>query len=299
MQSGSQTSTSFPQDYFLSQYQGARDNQEDFATFKVLSGDEGLLSVLCDGMGGHTSGEVASRSAVNQFVKTYESLNNGDVFSKLKQSLDEANRYLKELIIERQDLKGMGCTLVAAYIAKSQLYWISVGDSLLFIFRDNKLLRLNEDHSMYGLIQESLKLGKITEQEAAGFINKNALRSALTGDEIPLVDKPVSAFELRDSDLIILASDGLLTLANQEIETVISDARKGDCKTIVNSLLSRIKRKKSPSQDNTTIQAIKIHTNQKSLNFSRWKKLVFIIFFSMLGASLVIYIGIKLGVQNA
>jgi len=146
--------------------------------------------------------------------------------------------------------------LIGAYIDKNGLQWISVGDSPLFLFRNGKLSRLNADHSMAPLISESLSQGKITKDEAQNHPNRHALRSAVMGDELPLIDAPNSPIALFKGDVVILASDGLLTLSMKEIELIISRNLGGQAETLAQLLLSAVEAKKLPRQDNTSVQVI-------------------------------------------
>lgn len=239
------------------QYIGQRELQEDFCQFRLLP-DGGLLAILSDGMGGHTSGEVASNGAVNAFDKSFMSYSGASISSKLGASLTSANTELARLIDANPRLNGMGCTLIGAYINRNGINWVSVGDSLLYLYRAGKLKQINEDHSMAPLIQESLRAGKITQQEAENYPNKNALRSALMGSEIPLIDSPEAPLKLIAGDILIIASDGLLTLSEKEIISAINKTYSLGAEIISNNLIKFVKEKNIKNQDNITVQVIKI-----------------------------------------
>jgi PPM family protein phosphatase len=239
------------------QYIGQRESQEDFCQFRLLP-DGGLLAILSDGMGGHTSGEVASNAAVNAFDKSFMSYSGASISSKLGASLASANSELARLIGNNSRLNGMGCTLIGAYINVNCIYWVSVGDSLLYLFRNGKLKQINQDHSMAPLIQESLRVGKITRQEAEAYPNKNALRSALMGSEIPLIDSPEAPLKLCAGDILVIASDGLLTLDENEIVSVINKNYSFDAEVLSNNLIKVVKERNVKNQDNITVQVIKI-----------------------------------------
>ncbi len=252
------------------QYIGQRESQEDFCQFRLLS-DGGLLAILSDGMGGHTSGEVASNAAVNAFDKSFVSYSGVSISSKLGASLTSANSELAKLIDANPRLNGMGCTLIGAYINANYIYWVSVGDSLLYLFRDGKIKQINQDHSMAPLIQESLRAGKITRQEAETYPNKNALRSALMGSEIPLIDSPEAPLKLCAGDILVIASDGLLTLSENEIVAVINKNNSVDAEVISNNLIKIVKERNIKNQDNITVQVIKMPADLTKRSSARTK----------------------------
>jgi serine/threonine protein phosphatase PrpC len=240
------------------QYLGERSSQEDYSQFRLFPSDDGLLSVLADGMGGHTSGEIASTAAVQAFDRIFKSFSGASPTSKLGASLTGANSELSLMIANNPSLDGMGCTLIGAYFNQKGLYWISVGDSLIYLFREGRLKQINEDHSMAPLIEESLRLGKLTKQEAENYPSKNALRSALMGGDIPLIDAPETPLELYAGDVVLIASDGILSLSTNEILSLIAKNFTNGAEGISNSLIKSIKEKNKKNQDNTTIQVIKI-----------------------------------------
>lgn len=249
---------------------GSRSSQEDYSLFRAFKNQFGLLVVLADGMGGHTSGEIASNNAVNAFDKTFHSYPSESTALKLGASLSEANSQLTKLINLNPQLDGMGCTLIGAYIDRGGIHWVSVGDSLLYLYRNGKLIRLNDDHSMTPLIEESLRTGKITREEAANYPNKNALRSAVMGSDLPLIDAPAAPKKLHGGDIIVVASDGILSLTDGQIASHLNKFSDATADSIAKNLLQAVETQKKPNQDNTTIQIIKI-PNSFGKGFSKSK----------------------------
>ncbi len=264
-------------DFSAIQYLGERTSQEDYSQFRLFPGDNGLLSVLADGMGGHTSGEIASTSATQAFDRIFKSFSGVSPTSKLGASLTAANSELSLMIANNPSLDGMGCTLIGAYFNQKGLYWISVGDSLIYLFRDGKLKQINEDHSMAPLIEESLRLGKLTKQEAENYPNKNALRSALMGGDIPLIDAPENPLELYSGDVVLIASDGILSLSSNEILSLIAKNYSSGAEGISNSLIKLIRDKKRKNQDNTTVQVIKIPDHFSTKPNKKFRSIAYIL----------------------
>ena len=96
----------------------------------------------------------------------------------------------------------MGCTIVAAWIDDLGIRWTSVGDSLLLLYRLPDVIRLNADHSLGSFLDEQARQNKITRSEARRNRNRNALRSALTGSKIDLIDLRSEPLELRPGDWV-------------------------------------------------------------------------------------------------
>lgn len=235
---------------------GDRSGQEDYSLFRLLKNGSELLIVLADGMGGHTSGEVASKNTVTVFDSTFTSYPSESVSTKLGAALQQANSDLSRLISKNQSLDGMGCTLVGAHIGSEGLRWISVGDSLLYLYRDGSLTHLNADHSMAPIIEESFRSGKISKEEALNHPNKNALRSAVMGSEIPLIDSPQFPLSIYHGDILIVASDGLLTLSADQIINTLGKYKNQTADEIASALVNGVVSKKRPRQDNTTVQVL-------------------------------------------
>lgn len=240
---------------------GAREIQEDYALFRAGPSGAELLAVLADGMGGHTGGEVASKMAVDAFVATFNAYPAGSVPAKLGAALNEANNHLASGIKNAPALEGMGCTLVGIYLDARGLQWISVGDSPLFLYRNGLVTRLNADHSMAPVIEESLRQGRITKEEASSHPSRNALRSALTGESLAMIDTPSSPRPLCKGDVVILASDGLLSLSQSEIANVVSRNPGATAERLAQMLIVAVETKKRPRQDNTTVQVIILPTS--------------------------------------
>lgn len=245
-------------DFSGKEYLGDRPGQEDYSIFRTLANGTELIAVLADGMGGHTSGEVASKLAVDTFDATFSNHTSNLIPVKLGAALQQCNSELANCIRSNPALDGMGCTLVGIYISKAGIEWISVGDSPLFLFRSGKLTRLNADHSMAPVIAESLKSGKINKEEAKNHPNRNALRSALMGGELNLVDASSSPNSLYAGDIVLLASDGLLTLSDSQIQKLLSSCKNISAQAIADLLINEVKAKNKPRQDNTTVQVVVI-----------------------------------------
>ena len=175
--------------------QGDRGYQEDDFSIRLLTGGEDLpdedrlLLVLADGMGGHAGGAVASKTVVQAFQDAFHR-NADTIADRFNAGINAANSAVKEKQRADPALSEMGATLVAALVIGPSLYWTSVGDSILWLFREDRLHRLNADHSMRPLLQYLVELGRLTEEEASNDPRMHQLRSVIYGESIPRRDCP-------------------------------------------------------------------------------------------------------------
>ena len=240
---------------FGRQIKGERSGQEDEFDIRLIDerdGSKGLLLVLADGMGGYAGGAMASRTAILHFVDRFMA-SGGEVNARLQQGLDWANQQIAAQKQENARYAQMGCTLVAAYIASNRLYWVSVGDSMLYLCRGAELLRLNEDHSMAPVLEGMVDIGRMTAQEAASDGRRNQLRSVVSGEEISLVDLPEEPVSLYDGDYLLLASDGLQSVPEQEVCEIIRSGAEASMEDLTTELIVAVKDKGVGNQDNTSL----------------------------------------------
>lgn len=251
------------QDFAARQYKGRRDNQEDYYAFADAS-DPGeqpldrLMLVIGDGLGAHAGGAVASYLAVNAFVRAFHE-REGETATRLSEALDVANETLG-LVSSRMPLVAppMGTTLVSIVVGPEGLQWISVGDSPLFLFRDGRLNRLNADHSLAPLLEERVRHGDLTAEEAAHHPDRHTLQSALLGMHMALIDLTPEPLPLQSGDLIIAASDGIFTLTHTAVEELLTFGRHTTADKIVDAILFAIRRINHDRQDNATIGVVKV-----------------------------------------
>lgn len=251
--------------------QGARSYQEDTAlTWPPAPGqlhlppfspagqkaDGTLAAVLADGMGGHAGGALASRMACEQFLASV--LREGGPNSRrLLAALEAANRAIARKVDANPALFGMGATLVGVLFAPGGIEWLSVGDSPLLLFRDSEIAHLNEDHSLAPELDRLAALGTITAEEAREDPRRHMLRSAVTGEEIDLVDVSRRPLVLRPGDYVILASDGVHTLDDGEIARVIAAYAADGAEAVAEALIRAVESVRDPHQDNATVVAVR------------------------------------------
>jgi len=252
--------------------QGARDYQEDALISDFSNGAELGFVVLADGMGGHAAGDVASKIVVTEMFSELTFMRAEMVASKtcicemLRKAALVANETLKAHVTQHPETKGMGATLVATVILDERLYWISIGDSPLFLFRDNTLRQLNEDHSLSRTIDTMVKTGVLSAQDGENHPDRNVLTSVLFGEPIAEIDCPSEPTELRAGDTLIVASDGLQFLTDAEIKTLLQDRPFSRSSEIADALMSGVQNLNDPDLDNVSLTVIQVRHSKESVS---------------------------------
>ncbi|WP_052261715.1 PP2C family protein-serine/threonine phosphatase [Leisingera sp. ANG-M1] len=243
--------------------QGRRERQEDAVAADFLAGAGIGFAVLADGMGGHAAGDIASKIAVTEVFSDLK-LRAGEpaamearIGKVLQAAADGANACLGEYAGGRPESRGMGTTLLAPVLFQDRLYWISVGDSPLYLFRNESLLRLNADHSMAAEFADLVAQGRMAAAEAAGHPDRHCVTSVLNGAEIRRVDCRSAPVRLHPGDILLAASDGLQFLAEAEIAGVLAAERHSTSARIGAVLMQQLEQLNAPEQDNAAICVIK------------------------------------------
>lgn len=168
------------------------------------------LFVVADGMGGHNAGDFASRFAVEQLVGLARESKIKDPVLFLRVAIEEVNSRLYEESVSKPELEGMGTTMVAAIADNCTLYIANVGDSRLYLLRD-ELEQITRDHS---LVEELVSLGRLERDSEAYKSQKNVITRAV--GILPDVDVDFFEVPLQECDCILMCSDGLTNMIDDE-----------------------------------------------------------------------------------
>jgi len=191
-------------------------------------GDQGLVLVVSDGMGGALAGDVASKMAI-EAVRDVLLASNADgagcepdasLVDCLKEATMQANRNIHYKSLEDSRCSGMGATLTGAAIKDDKLDLVQVGDSRAYVMRGNQIRLATKDQS---LVQQLVDVGQISEEEAETHMFRNVILQAL-GAQNELT--PATArIQIRRGDVLLLCSDGLSgKLRNEEIRQIVADS---------------------------------------------------------------------------
>ena len=184
-----------------------RKNNEDNY---LLRKDPCYIIVVADGMGGHRAGDVASQMAVD-IIKKYEFNFENNIFNEIQDLINLINNKIIKKGEENPEYKGMGTTLSFALIYEKKLYIGHVGDSRIYLFRDNKLNKITTDDS---LVNELIESGRLNPNEAFDHPQKHILTQALGIDKD--INIETEEVELKDEDLLLLCTDGLTDMIREE-----------------------------------------------------------------------------------
>jgi serine/threonine protein phosphatase PrpC len=186
-----------------------REGNED-AVNVVFVPDGALVATLCDGMGGHAAGEVASDLAVKTIVEHAPQL---DSAASLVSAVDAANRRIRRAMSRDRALLGMGTTCVVLRLREQSAICAHVGDSRAYLVRDGGIYRLTEDHSH---VRDLVRDGSLADQDARHHPDKNVILRALGPAEHVEATTWSAPLQLRAGDRFLLSSDGLHDLADDQ-----------------------------------------------------------------------------------
>lgn len=178
--------------------------------------DESLLCIVCDGMGGAKSGNVASALATEVFTQEVaRSRRPGMSQEKIGQMLLEAAKLANITVFdqarESEEFTGMGTTLVAAYVEKDTAVLLNVGDSRGYLLNQDGVQLVTKDHS---LVQLMVQRGELTWEQAKSYPGKNLITRAI-GTEAT-VECDLFFLQLQKADALLLCTDGLSNLVDDQ-----------------------------------------------------------------------------------
>lgn len=202
-----------------------RDSNQDAYAVGEFS-DEVVWAVVCDGMGGAAGGNIASALAVKVIsdkinVSYREQMRDSSIKNMLDSALNAANVEVFDMAESKQELKGMGTTVVCVIVKDGQAYIAHAGDSRAYILKNGEISQITTDHSM---VQDLLDRGKITSEQALNHPNKNIITRAVGVDENIEID--FDQIDLDDDTTLLLCTDGLSNyVSNEEILELTSDGK--------------------------------------------------------------------------
>lgn len=250
-----------------SQNQGSRPYQEDSFGYSnltdsgVVSG-KGLLAVLSDGMGGLQDGKSVADYVVQSSIAMFNA-NGLNPRDDIGMQLNNIFCRINESICEKYSSIGTnvaGATAVLAYIFKNRIYWLTVGDSRLYCFREGHLLQMNEDHDYKNhLYREYIdEGGSISEIEADP--QKDSLVCFVGTKDIPHIDIGHKGYRIKPNDIFVLCSDGIYNgITKESMEAILSSCE--NVQEASDRIVSEVLAAGFPGQDNMTVMVIKCRKN--------------------------------------
>ncbi len=233
---------------------GGRESQQDsfgISNMKnqMIAQTKGILSVVADGMGGLSRGaEISSLVTVSMLRYFHEHIFREKYDMEMLKMLYRANDEVNHLLGEKGVGKS-GTTVVAAMIKKEMLYFIGVGDSRLYLFRNGTLLKLNREHVYSRQLDEKAARGDILLSEARFHPMRYALTSFLGIGDLDEIDRNTEGIKLTKKDRILLMTDGIYgALSEEEIIKCMLETPKESAACMERMILNKNK----TGQDNFT-----------------------------------------------
>ena len=208
------------------------------------------LFIVADGMGEHKAGDYASKFCVEFFTKQITESSQTSPIVMIEEAIKNTNDELYKKSKEQKELEGMGTTFVVATISNSEMYVANIGDSRLYVI-SKEIRQITEDHS---LVQAMVKTGELNKDEAKEHPNKNIITRALGVNET--VEPDVFEVELEEGDIVLMCSDGLTNmLEDNTIEKVVRE-NADDLQTASETLVKLANQ--NGGKDNITVIIVKV-----------------------------------------
>ncbi|PJY98708.1 MULTISPECIES: protein-serine/threonine phosphatase PrpC [Bacillus] len=198
-------------------------NEDDAGIFKGK--DDFVLAVVADGMGGHLAGDVASKMAVKAMGEKWNEAETIPVAPAacenwLNEQILAVNSKIYEHAQAHEECQGMGTTIVCALFTGKTVSVAHIGDSRCYLLQDSDFIQVTEDHS---LVNELVRTGEISREDAEHHPRKNVLTKALGTDQSVSID--TRSFDIEPGDKLLLCSDGL---TNKVEGTELKDILQSD-----------------------------------------------------------------------
>lgn len=229
-----------------------KSNEDYFIGERVKSGE--YLFAVADGMGGHRAGDVASKLGAVTFVKHFKKLRKkktSTVSSAVNRALDKANLAILDKATNDPRKKGMGTTFSALVISRMKAYMAHVGDSRIYLVRDDAISQLTTDHTFVGKMVEE---GRLTEDEAREHPQKNILYMSL-GARQAFEPEITKNYDVKEDDIFIMCSDGLNNMVTDE--TIKEYVQSYEAKEAVEQLIRLAN--ESGGTDNITLMVVHVN----------------------------------------
>ncbi|MDC3378835.1 Stp1/IreP family PP2C-type Ser/Thr phosphatase [Planctomycetota bacterium] len=240
----------------------ARTENQDFFGYWEPDDDrafdlKGRLVVVCDGMGGHAGGEIASRMAVKTVIETYEAADSDNIMDTLRKAIEDANHvvYSEGKKPGKEVLAGMGTTATAIVHRRDMIYFGQVGDSRAYLIRGNQIQQMTKDHS---LVQQLVDEGLLEKDEMENHPDKNVILRSLgvkSSVEVDISYAPIAA-----GDMYLLCSDGLTGLVSDDevLKIVMDGMNNGEgLRKVCEALVDRANQ--YGGHDNITVQILQVN----------------------------------------
>jgi len=250
-------------------------NEDYYGLFRF--GPDEVLALVADGMGGHASGEVASRLAVEAIQEIYEKeRGEKDVLMALKSAFEITNFTILQKSLEKEEWSGMGTTATALVLKGEEVFIGHVGDSRAYLLRDSAISQLTKDHS---LVERMVEQGLLNRDEADRHPQRNVIYQTL-GVNRDLEPELLGPIPFSPHDTFLLCTDGLSNLvSDQEIMGMVREnPPQKACESLIDLANQR------GGHDNITLQilTVKAKAPKSHQPFLEGRRYLFVVIISIL-----------------
>lgn len=231
----------------------ARENNEDKFEYYLPESEpllavRGLVFVVCDGMGGHAAGQIASEIACKSFLYAYLHHESADPEEAARTAVSHANRFVRDAALAIPVRRGMGCTLSALMLVQDRAITAQVGDSRVYRLRDGELAQLTAEHTY---VEELVARGLMDRETASRDPRSHVLTRAIGVEDA--VQPEILTHDLLPKDVFLLCSDGVTNLVSDErIGEILRLSPSEAAWTLVNEALQ------AGGHDNATAVVVRV-----------------------------------------
>lgn len=239
---------------------GTRNSQQDSIRFQGT--DNSVVCAVCDGMGGLSGGERASALVAEGITQSLtEHAQSENIPLEMGRAALRLNEKVKSLRDDNDQKIEAGTTLTTVFIRDGHLFWCSIGDSHIYLFRNNRLEQLNIDHNLGVQLDQMVEEGTLTAEEARNHPQREALTSYLGIRELTRISGNQNPIPLQKGDLLLQCTDGLYrSLPAQDLAEILEHADQLDdaAKRLVETALCV-----PGSHDNTSVALTRFNGNEE------------------------------------
>lgn len=225
---------------------GTREKQDD--SFATSICEYGILGIVADGIGGYLNGNLASRITVDTFLDEFEKR---DVTENLNYYFQKSAMLSNERIRDEFGDAMGGTTVVAVALKADKMFWTSVGDSNISVFRDGRIIAVNRKENVKNWLEDQYYAGSIRREDVLNSKTDTRLVNYLGYDGFKKADESDRPIYLKKKDKVLLYSDGVEVLGQIELENILS--RKMSAQKTADAIIDAVNMKKKNKKDNATI----------------------------------------------
>ncbi len=230
---------------------GTREKQDD--SFATSVKEYGVMAVVADGIGGYINGNLASQITVATFMDEFEKR---DVTENLSYFFQKACMLSNERIRDEFGEAKGGTTVVAVVLKDDKLFWTSVGDSNIAVFRGGRLIMVNRKENVRNWMEDQYYAGSVRREEALDTQRDTRLVNYLGYDGFKKADESDRPIFLKKNDKVLIYSDGIEVLGQIELESILS--KRMSAQKTADTMITAVEMKKKNKKDNATIVVLTI-----------------------------------------